>query len=110
MIGMGKCIKIFADVHAAPILQVLLTLSFVANLMPNAIADEIPAYKPSVASIAPVDITTNAYGQSPLAPNALGIGEIAPDFSLPRSGNGEYQLAQQASHGSVAIVFYRGHW
>ena len=76
----------------------------------GALADEVPRYKPSSRSAEPVDITTNAYGASRDAPNALKIGDLAPDFLVPRAGGGEVSLARLRTDGPVALIFYRGHW
>ena len=77
----------------------------------NTFADENPpSYKPSSFSPVPLDISTNGYGASSLAPDALGLGEIAPDFDLSLSGGGRFSLSKTAIGGPVAIIFYRGHW
>ena len=71
---------------------------------------EVPQYKPSSRSSTPQDISLNTYGASRLAPDAISIGETAPDFSLPRVGGGSYQLDQAVGKGPVVIIFYRGPW
>jgi hypothetical protein len=75
-----------------------------------AAAPDVPRYKPSARSPEPLDIRTNAYGASRLAPAALGIGATAPDFDVPRAGGGTVSLARARTRGPVVIVFYRGHW
>ena len=74
----------------------------------NALAADPPLYKPSSRSPEPVDITSNAYGASSLAPTAINIADQAPDFNLPVSGGGNYRLSDVDK--PVAIIFYRGHW
>ncbi len=69
-----------------------------------------PHYKPASRAPAPMDIRTNAYGASRAAPEALGIGDAAPDFLIPRVGGGQLSLAQTRAQGDVVLVFYRGHW
>jgi hypothetical protein len=69
-----------------------------------------PRYKPSSRSPEPMDIRTNAYGASRSAPDALEIGDTAPDFTLPRAGGGALSLADLRGSGPVALIFYRGHW
>ena len=70
----------------------------------------VPRYKPSGRSPEPVDITISAYGASRSAPEALTIGEVAPDFVLPRAGGGTVSLTRARREGPVVILFYRGHW
>ncbi len=72
-------------------------------------AAEPPLYKPSSFSESAEDISSNAYGASSLAPKAVGVGEVAPDFSLPVSGGGSFRLSTVAEDGPGAIIFYRGH-
>ena len=74
----------------------------------KALAAAPPLYKASSQSPEPIDITSNAYGASSLAPTAINIAETAPDFHLPISGGGSYRLSE--AEKPVAIVFYRGHW
>lgn len=69
-----------------------------------------PRYKPSSRSPEPMDIRSNAYGASRSAPDALKIGDHAPDFTLPRAGGGTVSLGAARQDGPVVIVFYRGHW
>jgi hypothetical protein len=73
-------------------------------------APDHPRYKPSSRSPEPMDIRTNAYGASRSAPDALEIGDTAPDFTLPRAGGGALNLADLRGSGPVALIFYRGHW
>ena len=75
----------------------------------NSIAQP-PLYKPSSRSSTPLDISSNSYGASTLAPAAIGIGETAPNFSLPMVGGGTFQLNQAKKNGPVVVIFYRGHW
>ena len=70
----------------------------------------VPFYQPSSNSQKTLDISSNAYGKSALAPAALAIGEAAPDFSLASAGGAEFRLVDAISKGPVVIVFYRGHW
>ena len=73
-------------------------------------SNDVPRYKPASRSPEPIDITTNAYGASRDAPNALAIGARAPDFVLARAGGGEISLEAMRRRGPVALIFYRGHW
>lgn len=72
--------------------------------------DAAPHYKPSSRSPEALDITTNAYGFSRTAPNALELGQNVTDFVLPRAGGGTTSLADARDQGPVVIIFYRGHW
>lgn len=87
----------------------IISLSILLSWISVAAAAEVPFYKPSSRSEA-IDISSNAYGVSAFAPDALGIGEVAPNFNLPLSGGGNYSLTDSAANGPVAIIFYRGHW
>ena len=69
-----------------------------------------PFYKPSSRSPQPIDILSNAYGVSRAAPDALAIGDQAPDFVLPRAGGGQVGLADHLELGTLVLIFYRGHW
>ena len=71
---------------------------------------DIPLYKPSSSSPVAIDISSNEYGQHSIAPDALGIGEYAPDFALSLSDGDLFVLGEEAKGGPVVIVFYRGHW
>ena len=86
----------------------LVTASLLFSI--EAVAGDPPRYKPSSRSPEPIDLSANVYGGSLLAPAALAIGEKAPDFTLPVSGGGTFQLQSVAVNGPVVIVFYRGHW
>ena len=68
-----------------------------------------PFYKPSARAPEAMDITENAYGYSQTAPDALRIGELAPEFDLP-GPTGAVKLSSLRAQGEVVIVFYRGHW
>ena len=73
-------------------------------------ADPVPLYKPSSRSPEPLDITQNSYGFSATAPDALRIGDVAPDFDVAGLGGARVQLATLRESGPVVIIFYRGHW
>ncbi|MDA1075200.1 MAG: redoxin domain-containing protein [Proteobacteria bacterium] len=83
-----------------------------AFLQINAMAADAPypAYKPASRAPAPVDIRTNAYGFSRSAPDALKIGDLAPEFSLPRAGGGTVSMVEKYQAGPTVLIFYRGHW
>lgn len=47
---------------------------------------------------------------SGIAAQALGEGDIAPDFTLAAADGGHVRLHEQLSAGPVVLVFYRGGW
>ena len=72
-----------------------------------------PLYKPSSRSPEPIDIASNGYGASQFAPDALGIGDIAPDFLLPTTTGDPVSLHSKGGRDPAAVqvlIFYRGHW
>lgn len=70
----------------------------------------VPLYKPNASSPAALNILSDAYGGSRLAPQALPLGAPAPGFTLPIAGGGEVVLGELLEKGPVALIFYRGHW
>lgn len=45
--------------------------------------------------------------------NSIGVGDLAPDFSLPTAEARTWNLAEHLAHGkfsSLVMVFYRGTW
>ena len=107
--------RLFAGATAkAPLLPLLLVVALAPfsehALAASAVVNDVPRYKPASRAPEPMDITTNRYGGSRSAPNALEIGDTAPDFDLPRAGGGRVSLADLRRNGPVAIIFYRGHW
>lgn len=73
-------------------------------------SEKVPLYKPSSRSPEPLDIRKNSYGATRSAPEALGIGEQAPAFKLPKSGGGYFEFSARRNESDLVIVFYRGHW
>jgi hypothetical protein len=45
-----------------------------------------------------------------LAEQRLGVGNLAPGFSLPDARGGSFALSDALSRGPVVLVFYRGGW
>ena len=70
----------------------------------------VPLYKPSSRAPEPLDITQNVYGYSATAPDALRIGDRAPDFDVAGLNGIRVRLAELRDSGPVVIIFYRGHW
>ena len=73
-------------------------------------SEKVPRYKPSSRSPEPLDIRTNSYGATRTAPDALGIGQQAQAFRLPKSGGGKFEFSAGGGDSDLVIVFYRGHW
>lgn len=88
--------------------KLLLATSLI--LSTGLVSADIPLYKPSSSSVDAIDISSNEYGRHSVAPDALGIGEYAPDFSLSLSNGELFVLGEEVKDGPVVIVFYRGHW
>ena len=40
----------------------------------------------------------------------LGVGQMAPDFTLPDAGGRPVSLAELRARGPVVLSFYRGRW
>lgn len=76
----------------------------------SALAEEPPKRKPSKFSKAPIDITTDAYGAFSDAPDAPGVGDVIPDFSLPRTDGKTFKLSRALKDREALLIFYRGHW
>ncbi|NKB99190.1 MAG: hypothetical protein GKR90_11955 [Pseudomonadales bacterium] len=109
----------FANVETCTVNTSKVQLNMVMNrlmplllLIPVAViaAGEVPLYKPSSRAPEPLDIRTNQYGYSSTAPNALAIGDIAPDFEVLTPQETLLSSQKLRSDGPLAIVFYRGHW
>ena len=45
-----------------------------------------------------------------LLPDAVSVGDQAPDFRLPDARGGEVELSSLLESGPVVMVFYRGEW
>lgn len=68
-----------------------------------------PMYSPGLDA-PPMAITRNAYGATMLAPKAPQLGDVLPDFELPRARGGTWSLREARARGPVVVVFYRGFW
>ena len=40
----------------------------------------------------------------------IGIGEVAPDFTLEDQNGNKVTLSAASGQGPVIVVFYRGYW
>jgi len=61
--------------------------------------------------VSPLPARPSAASPVPTPENQLPLGvtipEVAPDFGLPRSGGGEFQLADHLAEGPVVLVFFQ---
>lgn len=39
-----------------------------------------------------------------------GVGDIAPDFTLPGQDGRQYTLSAERGQRAVVLICYRGHW
>jgi len=39
-----------------------------------------------------------------------GVGDIAPDFTLPDQDGRRHTLSAERGKNAVVLIFYRGHW
>lgn len=46
---------------------------------------------------------------SDAAPKRIGVGDVAPDFSLLQDGR-RHALSAERGKRPMVLVFYRGHW
>ncbi len=49
-----------------------------------------------------------AYGQARSEP--IGVGDIAPDFTLVDHNGQKRALSEDRGKRPVVLIFYRGHW
>ena len=74
--------------------------------LPTATSSPLPA--PPVSPLPP-----RPSGTSPVPtpenqlPYGVTIPEVAPDFSLPQSAGGKFQLADHLAEGPVVLVFFQ---
>jgi peroxiredoxin len=59
---------------------------------------------------AAMETATRELAASGLAERARGIGDTAPDFTLPDATGQTVALRDLLAHGSVVLTFYRGGW
>lgn len=49
-------------------------------------------------------------GLAPADTGRVGVGAVAPDFTLESKDGGTVALSQFRGKRNVILVFYRGHW
>ncbi len=60
-----------------------------------------------------LSVTMAALPQSPNPPmrsSPIGIGDMAPDFTLEDQSGHKIRLADARGKSPVVLVFYRGYW
>lgn len=57
-----------------------------------------------------MDVTTADLVATGIAEQALGVGDAAPDFTLPDARGGDTRLSDLLADGPVILNFYRGSW
>jgi cytochrome oxidase Cu insertion factor (SCO1/SenC/PrrC family) len=58
-----------------------------------------------------VTLTANSQSQTAgLRTTPVGVGDIAPDFTLPDQDGHKVTLADVRGKSPVVLVFYRGYW
>jgi hypothetical protein len=57
-----------------------------------------------------VDAFRERLAKSGIADRALGVGDVAPDFTLPDALGRGIRLGDLLGRGPVVLAFYRGGW
>ena len=58
-----------------------------------------------------VTLTGNSQSStSSIRSKPIGVGDIAPDFTLEDQNHNKVALSDARSHSPVVLVFYRGYW
>ena len=60
--------------------------------------------------IAACMIATNVEAQLPSRATPVGVGEMAPDFTLEDHHGRKASLSESRGKNPVVLVFYRGYW
>jgi len=55
-------------------------------------------------------LITGSAAQGPARDQPVGIGDIAPDFTLMDQNGIKRSLSGERGKRPVVLVFYRGHW
>ena len=54
--------------------------------------------------------TTSVQTQTQMIAKPVGVGEIAPDFTLVDHHGRKVTLSESKTKSTVVLVFYRGYW
>jgi peroxiredoxin len=86
------------------------------NQNDSSLADRIGETVENFMSALPEDEAQTVAGSfeklyaSQIAENAITVGDIAPDFTLPNVTGDPVSLHEALGHGPVVLSFYRGGW
>lgn len=82
----------------------------------HSLADQLAEYRAGFQQKAPEDVqatmatATEALETAGLSEQALTVGDVAPDFTLPDATGQSVSLSELLKQGPVVINFYRGEW
>ena len=66
--------------------------------------------KAFLLAIAAGMIATNLAAQTPPPATPVGVGEMAPDFTLEDHHGRQTTLSESRGKSPVVLIFYRGYW
>ena len=84
--------------------------------MPSTLADRLDRIRAGAAeriprdAIAVMHAATAALERSGQAETAIGVGDLAPDFTLPDAEGRPVSSAALRAQGPLVLTFFRGHW
>jgi len=75
------------------------------NALSAAFLEKVPS-----EVIGTINRTADELKESGISGKAIGVGEQAPNFSLPNVTGNNINLTEKLKDGPVVIIFYRGDW
>ena len=64
-----------------------------------------------IAVLFSVTLSTNSQcSAASIRSTPIGVGDIAPDFTLEDQNHNKVTLSETRGHSPVVLVFYRGYW
>ena len=64
----------------------------------------------ATVALAPAGPAFSQSSQEAKRADPVGVGEVAPDFTLADQDGGERTLSAQRGKQPVVLIFYRGYW